>query len=112
MITTDKNSFLGEINIRERGVVCQEKKTGDYREFEPILGTYHGTIGGDNLEEMQNDLTISKNLGRQIPDNLSLHPFTGDEHGNILLVLPIFLKALNPNKNECISQYHSSYRNL
>ncbi len=39
-------------------------------------------------------MTVSKNLGRQIPDNLSLHPFIGDEHRNILLVLPIFLTIL------------------
>jgi hypothetical protein len=112
MITTDKNSFLGEINIRERGVVCQEKKTTEYWEFKPNLGIYDVIIGGDDLEGMQNHLTVSKTLGRQIPDNLSLHPFIGDEHRNILLVLPIFFKALNPNKNDCISQCHSSYRNL
>ena len=52
MITTDKNSFLSEINIRERGVVCQEKKTTQYWESEPILGIYNVTIGGDDLEGM------------------------------------------------------------
>jgi hypothetical protein len=52
MITTDKNSFLSEINIRERGVVCQEEKTTEYWESEPILGIYNVTIGGDDLEGM------------------------------------------------------------
>jgi hypothetical protein len=52
MITTDKNSFLSEINIRERGVVCQEKKTTEYWEFEPVWGIYNVTIGGGDLEGM------------------------------------------------------------
>ncbi len=52
IITTDKNSFLSEINIRERGVVCQEKKTTEYWEFKPNLGIYDVTIGGDDLERM------------------------------------------------------------
>jgi len=52
MITTDKNSSLSEINIRERGVVCQEKKTTEYWESEPILGIYNVTIGGGDLEGM------------------------------------------------------------
>ena len=52
MITTDKNSSLSEINIRERRVVCQEKKTTEYWESEPILGIYNVTIGGGDLEGM------------------------------------------------------------
>jgi hypothetical protein len=52
MITTDKNSFLSEINIRERGDVCQEKKTPEYWESEPNLGIYDVTIGSDDLEGM------------------------------------------------------------
>ncbi len=52
IITTDKNSSLSEINIRERGVVCQEKKTTEYWEFRPKLGIYDVIIGGDDLEGM------------------------------------------------------------